>query len=146
MGLELMSLQSDEPVGRVAEATVQGEAVPVVRLDQWAKRVVDIILATMVFILLAPILVLASLAISLDSGGPIFVWEAQPGCHNQAIRVLKFRVACTADNRINPRMTRAGQILSLTGIDELPQLINVLRGEMSIVGRRNVRRWPASVC
>jgi lipopolysaccharide/colanic/teichoic acid biosynthesis glycosyltransferase len=141
-----MSLQSDEPVGRVAEATVQGEAVPVVSLVQWAKRVVDIILATMGLVLLAPILVLASVAISLDSGGPIFVLEAQPGCHNQAIRVLKFRVACAARNRIDRRITQVGQILSLTGIDELPQLINVLRGEISIVGRRNVRRWPASVC
>jgi len=43
-------------------------------------------------------------------------------------------------------MTQIGQILSLTNIDELPQLISVLLGEMSVVGRRNVRRWPASIC
>jgi lipopolysaccharide/colanic/teichoic acid biosynthesis glycosyltransferase len=55
-------------------------------------------------------------------------------------------VACTAGNRIDQRMTQVGQILSLTGIDGLPQLINVLRGEMSIVGRRNVYRWPTSIC
>jgi len=141
-----MSLQGNKPVGRIAEATVLGEAVPVAGLDQGAKRIVDIILATMGLVLFAPILLLASLAISLGSGGPIFIWEAVPGCNNQAIRVLKFRVACTAGNRIDQRMTQVGQILSLTGIDGLPQLINVLRGEMSIVGRRNVYRWPTSIC
>jgi catechol 2,3-dioxygenase-like lactoylglutathione lyase family enzyme len=61
-------------------------------------------------------------------------------------RVLKFRVAWAAGNRIDPRITRVGQILSLTGIDELPQLVNVLLGELSIVERRNVRRWAASIC
>ena len=141
-----MSLQGDKSVGPVAEATVQGQAAAVVGLDQAAKRVVDVILATMGLVLFAPILVLVSLAIRLDSGGPIFLWEVLPGGHNQAIRVLKFRVACAVGNPIDRRMTQVGQILNLTGIDELPQLINVLRGEMSIFGRRNVRRWPASIC
>jgi lipopolysaccharide/colanic/teichoic acid biosynthesis glycosyltransferase len=142
----VMSLQDNKSVGRVAQAAVQDEAVqdeavPVIEL---AKRVVDIVVATMGLILFAPILLLVSLAISLDSEGPILIREALPG--NQAIRVLKFRVAFAAGYRINPRMTPVGQILSLTGIDELPQLINVLRGEMSIVGRRSVRRWPTSIC
>jgi lipopolysaccharide/colanic/teichoic acid biosynthesis glycosyltransferase len=139
-------MQANRSVGRIAEATVQGESAPVIGLDQRAKRVFDIILATMGLVLFAPILAMASLAISLDSRGPIFIWEALPGCNNQAFRVLKFRVACAAGNRIERRMTQVGQILSLTGIDELPQLINVVRGEMSIFGRRNARRWPASIC
>ena len=141
-----MSLESNKSVARGAQATIQDEVVAVIGLDQWSKRVVDIIVATMGIVLFAPILLLVSLAISLDSGGPIFIRNALPGFNNQAIRVLKFRVAFAAGNRINPRMTRVGQILSLTGIDELPQLINVLRGEMSIVGRRSVRRWPTSIC
>ena len=143
---QCMSSQGDKSVGRLAQATVQDEAIPVVALDQWSKRVVDIIGAALGLILFAPILLLFSMAISLDSGGPVFVWEALPGRNNQAIRVLKFRVACAAGNRTNRRATQVGQILSLTGIVELPQLINVLRGEMSIVGRRNIRRWPASIC
>jgi lipopolysaccharide/colanic/teichoic acid biosynthesis glycosyltransferase len=141
-----MSLESDKSVARFAQSTIQHEAVPVIGLDEWAKRVVDIILATMGLILFAPILLLTSLAITLDSPGPIFIREALPGRNNKAIRVLRFRVAFGAGNRINPRMTRVGQILSLTGIDELPQLTDVLRGEMSIVGRRTVRRWPTSIC
>jgi lipopolysaccharide/colanic/teichoic acid biosynthesis glycosyltransferase len=129
-----------------SNTAIQDEVVPVIGLDQWTKRVVDIILATMGLILFAPILLLAFFAISLDSGGPIFTREALSGRDNQGIRVLKFRVAFAAGNRIKPRMTRVGQILSQTGIDELPHLINVLRGEMSIVGRRNVCRWPTSIC
>jgi polysaccharide biosynthesis protein PslA len=139
-----MSLDGNKTVVGVAQATIQDEVAPVVGPDQWTKRVVDIVVAMMGLILFAPIFLLASVAISLDSGGPIFIREALPG--NQAIRVLKFRVAFAAGNRINPRMTRVGQILSLTGIDELPQLLNVLRGEISIVGQRKVHRWPTSLC
>ena len=141
-----MSLQGDKSVRRVAQAAVQDEVVPVIGLDQWTKRVADIFLATTGLILFAPILLLAFVALSLDFGGPIFIRKALPGRNNQAIRVLKFRVACAAGYPINPRMTQVGQILSLTGIDELPQLINVLRGELSIVGQRNVPRWPTSIC
>lgn len=141
-----MSLQDNKSVARVAQATVQDEAVPVIGLDEWTKRIVDTIIAIMGLIVFAPILLLASMAISLDSGGPIFIWETLPGCNNRVIRILKFRVTCAAGDRINRRMTKIGQILSLTNIDELPQLISVLRGEMSVVGRRNVRRWPASIC
>jgi lipopolysaccharide/colanic/teichoic acid biosynthesis glycosyltransferase len=139
-----MSLDGNKSVAQVAQTTLQDEVVPVVRLDQWTKRIVDIVVATAALILFAPIFLLASLAISLDSGGSIFIREALPG--NQATRALKFRVAFAAGSRRNPRMTRVGQILRLTGIDELPQLINILRGEMSIVGRRNVHRWPTSIC
>src|SRR6516225_971534 len=124
-----MSLDGNKSIVGVAQTTIQDEVVPVIGLGQWTKRVVDIVVATMGLILFAPILLLASLAFSLNSAGPIF-----------------FREAFAPDNRINPRMTRVGQILSLTGIDELPQLINVLRGEMSIVGRRKVHRWPTSIC
>ena len=134
-----MSLDGNKSVVGLAQATTQDEIVPVIGLDQWTKRVVDVVLATMGLILFAPIFLLTSVAISFDSQGPILIREALPG--NQAIRALKFRVAFAAGNR-----TRVGQILSLTGIDELPQLINVLRGEMSIVGRRKVHRWPTSIC
>jgi putative colanic acid biosynthesis UDP-glucose lipid carrier transferase len=130
-------------VSRGAQATVQAEAVAVIGLDEWTKRVVDSVIATVGLVLFAPVLLLAAMAISLESAGPIVVSEALPGCNNRAIR---FRVTCPADKRVNPRLTRVGQILRLTGIDELPQLINVLLGEMSIVGRRNVGGWPRSQC
>jgi lipopolysaccharide/colanic/teichoic acid biosynthesis glycosyltransferase len=144
LGLSIMALQGDKSVSRVAQATVQaGAVVAVIGIDEWTKRIVDIVIATMGLVLFAPLLLLTAMAISLESEGPIFVREALLGCNNRAIR---FRVTCPADKRINPRLTRVGQILSLTGIDELPQLINVLRGEMSVVGRRNVGGWPRSLC
>ena len=136
-----MALQGDKSVSRGAQATVQAEAVAVIGLDEWTKRIVDIVLATMGLVLFSPVILLAAMAISLESAGPIFVSEALPG----RSRAIRFRVTCPAGN-INPRVTRVGQILSLTGIDELPQLINVLLGEMSIVGRRNVGGWPRSQC
>jgi lipopolysaccharide/colanic/teichoic acid biosynthesis glycosyltransferase len=139
-----MSLDGNKSIVGVAQVTIKDEVVPAIGLDHWTKRVVDIVVATMGLILFAPIFLSASLAISLDSEGPILIREALPG--DQAIRALKFRVAFAAGNRTNPRMTRVGQILSLTGIDELPQLVNVLRGEMSIIGRPKVHRWPTSMC
>ena len=141
-----MSLEGNKSVARFAQTTIQREVVAVIGTDGWTKRIVDIILATMGLILFAPILLLVSLAIRLDSGSPIFIREPLTGRNNKATRVLRFRVAFATGNRINPPMTRIGQILSLTGIDELPQLIDVLRGEMSIVGRRTVRRLPTSLC
>jgi lipopolysaccharide/colanic/teichoic acid biosynthesis glycosyltransferase len=137
-----MALQGDKSLSRVGEATAQAEAAPVIGLDEWTKRIVDIVIATMGLVLFAPVLLLAAMAISLESEGPILIREALPGCNNRAIR---FRTTCAVGNRINPRLTLVGQILSLTGIDELPQLINVLLGEMSIVGRRNVGGWPRSL-
>jgi len=140
-----MSLEGSNSFGGLAQTTVQAEVEPVSGLDQWAKRIIDIIAASMGLILFAPILLLAAVAIRLDSGTPIFIRQTLLPCDNQATRAFKFRVACSSRNGINPRMTGVGQILNLTGIDELPQLANVLLGEMSIVGRRNVHRWPTSM-
>jgi lipopolysaccharide/colanic/teichoic acid biosynthesis glycosyltransferase len=70
-----------------------------------------------------------------------FIRETLYGYDNQTIQVLKFRAASVEGDQISP----LGQILSQSGIDELPQLFNVVRGEMSIFGRRDVHRWPASM-
>jgi polysaccharide biosynthesis protein PslA len=122
-------------------AAVQAGDIPSFDLNEAIKRVLDVVAAIIGIILFAPILVTISLAVKLGSRGPIFVRETKYGYDNRAIKVLKFRVMAA---RINLRVTQVGQILSQTGIDELPQLFDVLRGEMSILGRRNVLRWPAS--
>ena len=104
--------------------------------DQSAKRLFDIAAATMGLILFSPLLLITSIAIKIDTPGPILVRETLYGYKNRPIQVLGFRlVAAYAENdRTSPRLTRVGRILSQTGIDELPRLFNLLRGDMSIVG------------
>ena len=107
----------------------------------------DIALATMGLILFAPILLISSVAIKLSSHGPVFIRAPLDGDMNWSISVLKFRVvtACAENEQINHPLTWVGRTLVQSGIDELPQLFNVLTGEMSIVGRPNLHRWSASI-
>jgi len=110
-------------------------------LQKAAKRSFDIIAATIGLILLSPIFLLCSLAIVLDSRGPIIDARVRRNYGNETFRVLEFR--STAMENINDDtpatstglgVTRVGRVLRSTGIEGLPQLVNVLRGEMSIVG------------
>ena len=96
-------------------------------LERWVKRAFDLIVSGTGLIVFAPIIVAISIAIKLDSQGPIFIRQTRYDHKSQRVQVLQFRTH-------GPLMTRVGQVLRRTGIDQLPQLFNVLRGEMSIVG------------
>lgn len=108
------------------------------------KRVLDFFTAAMGLSITLPLLILISLGIKLDSKGSILYRSERVGKGGSRIEVLKFRTmvqnadqiggASTADD--DPRITRAGKYLRRFNLDELPQLINVLKGEMSIVGPR----------
>lgn len=132
-----MALQDKKSIGQGNSPALGSGGVPA-RLVQLAKRIFDLVAATMCLILFAPILLITSIAIKLDSRGPILIRETLYGYKNRAIQIRKFRVAmvCAEGEQTNPRLTRVGQLLRQTGIDELPQLSNVLRGEMSIIGPR----------
>jgi lipopolysaccharide/colanic/teichoic acid biosynthesis glycosyltransferase len=98
-------------------------------------RMFDFVAAAMGVILLTPIFLATAIAINLDSHGPIFIREPRFGHGNRKIQLFKFRfVSVCEDGNTPARRTRIGQILSETGIDELPQLFNVLWGELSIIG------------
>ena len=142
-----MELRDHKSGGGDSDATFLPDVVPAFRLHERTKRMLDIFTATMGIILFAPILLITSIAIKLDSRGSIFVRDIKYGYKDRKIQFLKFRLvaACTASDPINPRLTRVGRILSQFGIDELPLLFNVLCGEMSIVGRQNVHRWRPSI-
>jgi exopolysaccharide biosynthesis polyprenyl glycosylphosphotransferase len=111
----------------------------------FAKRLQDLILGAAALAALSPILALCALAVKLDSPGPIFFRQRRHGFNNETIVVWKFRSlrhACadaTAARQVAPgdeRVTRVGRILRRLRLDELPQLLNVLTGEMSLVGPR----------
>jgi len=117
---------------------------PLSHLSRAVKRAFDVVTAVAALILLSPLLIVVSLAIKLDSRGPVLFRQTRHGYNNEPIRVLKFRSMTVMEDggnftpvtRHDPRVTRLGRFLRRTNIDELPQLFNVLVGDMSIVGPR----------
>ncbi len=118
---------------------------PISGKEQIAKRLEDLVLASLFILLAAPLMLVAALAIKLDSTGPIFFRQPREGFNNQRFRIWKFRsmhvggpnsAVIQQAKRRDPRITRVGRIIRRTSIDELPQLFNVLSGEMSLVGPR----------
>lgn len=127
-----------------------------------AKRVLDIVVAVIVLTATAPIWLLATAAIVWESGLPVLFQQERLGYLSRRFVCLKFRTMVPdAESRIaeamyaaavtspefkrasDPRITRLGRLLRGWSIDELPQLINVLRGEMSVVGPRPIAGWEA---
>jgi exopolysaccharide biosynthesis polyprenyl glycosylphosphotransferase len=112
-----------------------------------AKRAMDVVLASVGLVCLAPVLPVIALAIVLDSPGPVFYLQKRVGKGGTVFRALKFRsMVLGAEHagamwaqKHDPRATRVGRILRATHLDEFPQFVNVLKGEMSIVGPRPER-------
>ena len=131
-------LLGDVPVMTLFERPISG-------MDAVLKRAEDLVLTTLALVLLSPVMLLVALAIKLDSPGPIFFRQPREGFNNRTFRVFKFRSmyhdmgqldAIRQARREDPRVTRVGRFIRRTSLDELPQLFNVLRGEMSLVGPR----------
>jgi exopolysaccharide biosynthesis polyprenyl glycosylphosphotransferase len=109
-----------------------------------SKSILDIILSFTVVALLLPLFVLISILIKLESPGPVFFLQLRNGLHGRPFKIIKFRTMhCLEDGADvrqvapgDPRVTKVGKILRRTSLDELPQLLNVLRGDMSLVGPR----------
>jgi Undecaprenyl-phosphate glucose phosphotransferase len=124
--------------------TMQVLRPPLSQLQRFAKRVFDIAAAVAGLVVLSPLLMAVAIAIKLDSRGPVLFRQTRHGYNNETIKVFKFRSMVQGGDsgkfmqtaRNDSRVTRVGTLLRRTNIDELPQLINVLRGEMSIVGPR----------
>jgi exopolysaccharide biosynthesis polyprenyl glycosylphosphotransferase len=137
--------------------------LPVVEYNTWdvsrstlvLKRGLDIVLATVGLVLLAPLLIAAAIAIALCEGRPILFRQGRVGAGEKPFRILKFRTMVPEAEALrehvvdldelsepafklacDPRVTTLGRVLRKTSIDELPQLVNVLRGDMSLVGPR----------
>jgi Undecaprenyl-phosphate glucose phosphotransferase len=114
------------------------------RAQRASKRVFDVIVAAFLLAALFPVLLLAALAIKLDSPGPVFFLQGRGGYNGRRFRIVKLRTMRVQEDgerilqagRGDPRVTRVGRLLRKTSIDELPQLLNVLAGDMSLVGPR----------
>jgi sugar transferase (PEP-CTERM system associated) len=116
----------------------------------FAKRFVDLVVASLGLLLTAPITLIAALAIKLDSRGPVLYRQERVGYKDKIFTIYKFRSMCenaetngcplwAAEN--DPRVTRVGKFLRKVRIDEIPQMINVLKGDMSFVGPRPERPY-----
>jgi sugar transferase (PEP-CTERM system associated) len=117
-------------------------------LKKTEKRVLDILLASILFVVALPFMILTTIAIVIESGGPIFYRQQRVGLRGKPFDVYKFRsmrVDAESDgcpvwaSQEDDRITRVGRIIRKVRIDELPQLINVIKGEMSFVGPRPER-------
>ena len=125
------------------------------------NRLMDLVLASMILLFLAPLMALVGLAVWLQDGGPVFFVQSRIGRHGVLFKCLKFRsMLVDADRRLqellaqdpvaraewerdhklrdDPRITALGSFLRRSSVDEIPQLFNVLRGEMSLVGPRPI--------
>lgn len=151
LDLDLVAGQVDETWARREVGKIAG--LPVIRImtrpldtGQFVlKRMEDLMIAGLALLFLGPLLLLITLAIKLDSPGPVLFRQVRHGFNNRPFYVLKFRTMyhtkkvlsdLSQARRNDPRVTRLGALLRKSSLDELPQLFNVLRGDMSIVGPR----------
>jgi Undecaprenyl-phosphate glucose phosphotransferase len=119
---------------------------PITDWDVVIKWLFDKLIGSLLLIAAAPVMLLAAIAVKLDSRGPVFFKQKRYGFNNETIEIYKFRsmyidqcdpTASVQVTRADPRVTRVGAFLRMTSIDELPQLINVVfRGDLSLVGPR----------
>jgi exopolysaccharide biosynthesis polyprenyl glycosylphosphotransferase len=117
---------------------------PLTSVDVLVKRCFDLAIGLPLLVALTPLFLMVALAVRLDSPGPVLFLQRRYGFNQEPFRIVKFRTMTVAEEgrgvrqaeRDDPRVTRVGRILRRFNIDELPQLLNVARGEMSLVGPR----------
>jgi Undecaprenyl-phosphate glucose phosphotransferase len=125
-------------------ASLQLNRLPLSRLEIVQKRALDLVVAALALLALTPLLLLIAALIKLDGPGPVFFVQRRFGFNQQPFRIIKFRTMRTLDDGAvvphatpdDPRLTRIGRWLRRWNLDEVPQLFNVLAGDMSLVGPR----------
>jgi len=124
--------------------TVELQRAPLSGPQRFVKRAADILIAAFVLLFFLPIMVIVAIAIKLDGSGPVIFKQVRKGFNGKQFEILKFRTMTVQENgstivqatRDDSRVTATGRLLRSTSIDELPQLWNVLRGDMSLIGPR----------
>lgn len=121
---------------------------------KYLKRVLDIVFSFLALVILSPLFLITVVAVRLDSRGPVIFRQKRLGLDARAFDIYKFRTMCVGAEHMgsgvysgadDARVTKVGRILRALSIDELPQLVNILRGEMSFIGPRpplTYHPWP----
>jgi Undecaprenyl-phosphate glucose phosphotransferase len=123
---------------------IEVQRAPLSSTQRFAKRVMDILVSGLALTFFLPVMVLTAIAIKLDSPGPVIFRQSRKGFNGRHFVIFKFRTMTVQEDgpsilqasRGDSRITSIGQLLRSSSIDELPQLLNVLRGDMSLVGPR----------
>jgi lipopolysaccharide/colanic/teichoic acid biosynthesis glycosyltransferase len=125
------------------DSSVSESSIRLPRFYMQAKRLFDIVIVLATLPVIAVILIITAIVIKLESDGPIFFWQERIGANGKRFSMLKFRSMKTGSGDTaqfagvdDDRITRVGRIIRKLRIDELPQIWNVLRGEMSLIGPR----------
>jgi lipopolysaccharide/colanic/teichoic acid biosynthesis glycosyltransferase len=146
--IAMPELAALSPLGMNAKGAVPAVIVatgPLNLLDRFIKRAFDVTVASLALLALLPLFVVVAIAIKFDSSGPVLFRQTRIGRGNQMFEMFKFRSMFTDEldgaghrsaSRDDDRITNVGRLIRRTSIDELPQLVNVLRGDMSVVGPR----------
>jgi len=116
------------------------------------KRVLDVVFSLSLLIVLSPLLLITAIAIKLESKGPVIFMQERLGLDGKPFMIFKFRSMCVGaekggvyETKGDSRVTRIGRFIRKTSIDEFPQLINIIKGEMSVIGPRptlTYHPWP----
>lgn len=120
----------------------------------YLKRFLDVFFSLIAIVILSPLFLVTALAVRLDSPGPVIFRQKRLGLHGKVFEMYKFRTMCVGAESMgsgvysgadDDRVTKVGRVLRALSIDELPQLVNILRGEMSFIGPRpplTYHPWP----
>jgi undecaprenyl-phosphate galactose phosphotransferase/putative colanic acid biosynthesis UDP-glucose lipid carrier transferase len=142
--LRVRSLTNFVSSDRQRVLAIEIQRAPLSAAERFVKRTMDIVVASLAVTLLLPIFMLTAIAIKLDSDGPVIFRQRRKGFNGKEFVMLKFRTMRVLEDgpvvvqatRKDPRVTPIGKMLRKASIDELPQLVNVLKGEMSLIGPR----------
>ncbi len=141
---QIRTLTNFASSGHQRVVSLEIQRAPLSAIEQVVKRAMDLTIGIFALLFFMPIMALTALAIKLDGPGPVFFLQDRRGFSGQQFVMFKFRTMSVQENghtivqatRNDPRVTKIGRLLRAASIDELPQLLNVIRGEMSLVGPR----------
>ena len=142
--MRVRSLTNFTSSARQRVLAIEIQRAPLSGAQRFVKRIMDIFVAALALIFFLPVMALTAIAIKLDSPGPVIFRQNRKGFNGRQFVIFKFRTMTVQENgptvaqatRDDPRVTAIGRLLRSASIDELPQLLNVLKGDMSMIGPR----------